>query len=43
VPARALGLADRGSIAVGQRADLVVLDDEWAVERVLRAGTFVAA
>ncbi|MBM3688134.1 MAG: amidohydrolase family protein [Actinobacteria bacterium] len=43
VPARALGLADRGTIAVGQRADLVVLDDEWAVERVMRAGTFVAA
>ena len=41
VPARALGLADRGSIAVGQRADLVVLDDEWAVDRVMRAGTFL--
>ncbi|MFM7599562.1 MAG: N-acetylglucosamine-6-phosphate deacetylase [Actinomycetota bacterium] len=41
VPARALGLADRGSIAVGQRADLVVLDDEWTVERVMRAGTFL--
>jgi len=39
-PARALGLADRGTIAVGQRADLVVLDSEWVVERVMRAGSF---
>jgi len=42
VPARALGLADRGVIAVGQRADLVVLDGEWSVERVIRAGEWVS-
>lgn len=41
-PARAMGLSDRGSIAVGQRADLVLL--EWpdggtpAVRRTLVAG-----
>ena len=39
VPARALGLSDRGVIAVGQRADLVVLDSEWSVEKVIHAGT----
>lgn len=42
VPARTLRLADRGELAVGQRADLVVLDDEWAVERVMRAGEWVS-
>ena len=39
VPARALGLSDRGDIAVGQRADLVVLDSEWSVEKVFHAAT----
>lgn len=37
-PARVLGLVDRGSLAVGQRADLVLLDDDLEVERVMRAG-----
>ena len=41
LPARVLGLADRGSIAPGQRADLVVLDEEMRVERVMRAGQWV--
>jgi len=41
-PARVLGLADRGELAVGQRADLVVLDDESAVERVMRSGEWVS-
>lgn len=40
-PAHAMGLADRGRIAVGQRADLVVLDEELAVVRVMRAGEWV--
>ncbi|NNE73994.1 MAG: N-acetylglucosamine-6-phosphate deacetylase [Acidimicrobiales bacterium] len=31
-PARLLGLADRGAIAVGRRADLVALDADFAVE-----------
>ena len=42
-PARAMGLTDRGSVAVGQRADLVVLDDRLEVTRVMRAGQWLAA
>jgi primosomal protein N' (replication factor Y) len=37
-PARALGLADRGAITPGLRADLVVLDAELRVREVLRGG-----
>lgn len=37
-PARTLGLADRGAIEVGLRADLVLLDDALAVTGVLRGG-----
>ena len=35
-PARALGLADRGSLAVGSRADVVVVDDQARTTRVMR-------
>lgn len=42
VPARTLGLTDRGALAAGQRADLVVLDEEMKVERVMRAGTWIS-
>ena len=43
-PLALLGLADRGRLAVGQRADLVELDADLAVRRVMRAGTwFVGA
>lgn len=37
-PARALGLDDRGAIAPGLRADLVLLDSELRVVDVLRGG-----
>ena len=37
-PARAMGLADRGLLAPGQRTDLVGLDEEQRVTHVLRAG-----
>jgi N-acetylglucosamine-6-phosphate deacetylase len=37
-PLAMLGIADRGRIAVGQRADLVVLDAVLRVTRVLHAG-----
>ena len=37
-PLALLGIADRGRIAVGQRADLVELDVELGVRRVMRRG-----
>lgn len=41
-PARVLGIADRtGAIAPGLDADLVVLDDELRVRRVMRGGAWV--
>jgi N-acetylglucosamine-6-phosphate deacetylase len=42
-PATMLGLRDRGRIEVGQRADLVELDDELRVRRVMRRGAWVEA
>ncbi len=42
-PLALLGVADRGRIAIGQRADLVELDDELRVRRVARAGEWFAA
>ena len=39
-PLALLGIFDRGRIAVGQRADLVELDPELMVRRVMRAGTW---
>lgn len=42
-PLALLGISDRGRIAVGQRADLVELDRELRVRRVMRAGTWYAA
>ncbi len=37
-PARALGLRDRGEIAAGKRADLVIVDGGGRVIKTLRAG-----
>ena len=37
-PLALLGITDRGRIAVGQRADLVELDDDLRVRRVMRVG-----
>lgn len=39
VPARALGLHDRGAVTAGHRADLVILTPDLKVTQVLRAGT----
>jgi N-acetylglucosamine-6-phosphate deacetylase len=39
-PLAMLGVSDRGRIAVGQRADLVELDDGLRVRRVMRAGSW---
>jgi len=41
-PLAMLGITDRGRIAVGQRADLVELDETLQVRRVMRAGAWVA-
>ena len=41
-PAALLGASDRGRIAVGLRADLVELDDDLMVSRVMRAGAWQA-
>jgi N-acetylglucosamine-6-phosphate deacetylase len=38
-PARAIGLADRGAVAPGLRADLVILAEDLTVKQVIRAGT----
>jgi N-acetylglucosamine-6-phosphate deacetylase len=35
-----LGATDRGRIEAGQRADLVELDDDLRVRRVMRGGTW---
>jgi N-acetylglucosamine-6-phosphate deacetylase len=40
-PLAMLGIADRGRIAAGQRADLVELDGELRVRRVMRAGRWI--
>ena len=41
-PARATGMLDRGEIAVGKRADLVVVDYKMRVERVMLSGEWRA-
>lgn len=40
-PLAMLGIGDRGRIAVGQVADLVELDDELRVRRVMRGGAWI--
>jgi N-acetylglucosamine-6-phosphate deacetylase len=40
-PLALLGVDDRGRIATGQAADLVELDDDLRVRRVMRGGTWV--
>ena len=42
-PARALGLADRGSLAAGSRADVVVVDATARPSRVMRRGRWLDA
>jgi N-acetylglucosamine-6-phosphate deacetylase len=41
-PLAMLGVTDRGRIAVGQRADLVELDEALRVRRVMREGAWIA-
>ncbi|RKT76876.1 N-acetylglucosamine 6-phosphate deacetylase [Terracoccus luteus] len=40
-PAALLGLPDRGTLAQGSRADLLVLDDDHRVTRVMRRGRWL--
>lgn len=40
-PAVLLGLEDRGALAVGLRADLVEMDDDLEVRRVMRSGRWL--
>jgi N-acetylglucosamine-6-phosphate deacetylase len=40
-PLALLGVTDRGRIAVGQRADLVELDGDLSVRRVMRGGAWI--
>jgi N-acetylglucosamine-6-phosphate deacetylase len=40
-PARLLGLADRGALRAGMRADIVVLDEAARVTRVMREGRWL--
>jgi N-acetylglucosamine-6-phosphate deacetylase len=41
-PARALGLADRGALAAGSRADVVVVDEAGRLVRVMRRGSWLS-
>ena len=41
-PARALGLAGVGALAAGQAADVVVVDDDLQLVRVMRRGSWLA-
>jgi N-acetylglucosamine-6-phosphate deacetylase len=40
-PLELLGVTDRGRLAVGQRADLVELDDSLGVRRVMKSGAWI--
>jgi N-acetylglucosamine-6-phosphate deacetylase len=41
-PLALLGVTDRGRLAAGQRADLVELDGDLSVTRVMRSGAWSA-
>ena len=41
IPAESIGMDDRGVIAVGKRADLVLLDSDWSVARTIVDGQTV--
>jgi N-acetylglucosamine-6-phosphate deacetylase len=41
-PAQTLGLSGVGSLAAGQQADVVVVDDDLLLTRVMRRGSWLA-
>ena len=41
IPGESIGMDDRGVIAVGKRADLVLLDSDWSVARTIVDGQTV--
>jgi N-acetylglucosamine-6-phosphate deacetylase len=41
-PLGLLGVTDRGRLAEGQRADLVELDADLQIRRVMRGGTWIS-
>ncbi len=41
-PAQTLGLTGRGSLAAGQQADVVLVDDDLQLRRVMRRGSWLA-
>ncbi|MBE6595890.1 MAG: N-acetylglucosamine-6-phosphate deacetylase, partial [Ruminococcaceae bacterium] len=40
-PARVMGYTDRGRIAPGQRADLVLLNDDYQIQHVIWKGELI--
>lgn len=42
-PARIAGLHHVGTLEVGRRADIVMMDDELAIQSVIVSGTVAAA
>lgn len=40
-PAKAMGLTDRGEIAVGKRADFVMMNKEYQIEKIIFNGEYV--
>ncbi len=40
-PARVMGFKDRGSIAAGKRADLLVLNENLGIEKIILKGEFI--
>ena len=37
-PAKVMGFHDRGNIAIGKRADLLIMDQEWNIRKIFMEG-----
>ncbi len=40
-PATVMGLCDRGEIAVGKKADFVLMDDQYSIQSIIKTGEIV--